>query len=247
MKPAASNRKFKQPHSWSQLKNGDWMVESIQTRVDEWCPKLFGYHMLKLGGLSCEVTSCNCNISHQVNLDESNVLHHVVADSYELPFLEKSFDAVLMMHQLDYASDPHRLLREVDRVMVDDGYLILTGFNPWSFTGLTSFLPWRRNSLPWSGRMFTPNRIKDWLGLLNYQVVYCDKYALFPMQRRQAFWTWIESSLGDYGSSLGSLYFIVARKRTYPLKPIKPHWHFKRKFSPVGVNCKISSEKRNCR
>jgi hypothetical protein len=26
--------------------------------------------------------------------------------------------------------DPHRLLREVDRVLIDDGWLILSGFNP---------------------------------------------------------------------------------------------------------------------
>ena len=43
------------------MNNGPWVLESIQTRLDEWCPKLFGYHMLKLGGLSCELTSCNCN------------------------------------------------------------------------------------------------------------------------------------------------------------------------------------------
>ncbi|WP_117233471.1 class I SAM-dependent methyltransferase [Vibrio maerlii] len=239
MKPAASTRKFEQPHSWSQLKNGDWIAQSIQTRLDEWCPKLFGYHMLKLGGLSCEISSCTCNIPHQVNLDQFNLLHNVIADPYELPFVEKSFDTVLISHQLEYMNDPHRILREVDRVMVDDGYLIITGFNPLSFMGLSSLMPWRKNNLPWSGRMFTPNRIKDWLGLLNYQVVHCDKYALFPMQKYQTFWTWLEGGLGDWASPMGSLYFIVARKRTYPLKPIKPHWKLKRKLSPVSVNYKI--------
>lgn len=173
-----------------------WVLESIQTRLDEWCPKLFGYHMLKLGGLSCELTSCNCNIQHQVNVDIQNPLHNVIADGYELPFLEKSFDVVILAHQLDYASDPHRLLREVDRVMMDDGCLIITGFNPISFTGLASLFPWRKNNLPWSGRMFTSSRINDWLGLLNYQVIHCDRYALFPMTRYRTMWTWLENSLG---------------------------------------------------
>lgn len=70
----------------AQLKNGQWVSESIQTRLDEWCPKLFGYHMLKLGGLSCELASCTCNIQHQVHLDIENPLHTVIADKYELPF-----------------------------------------------------------------------------------------------------------------------------------------------------------------
>lgn len=70
-------------------KNGEWVFESIQTRLDEWCPKLFGYHMLKLGGLSCEFATHNCNIKHQVNVDIENPLHSVIADAYDLPFVEK--------------------------------------------------------------------------------------------------------------------------------------------------------------
>jgi SAM-dependent methyltransferase len=240
MKPARTVRKLEQPHSWQQLKKGDWVSESIQTRLDEWCPRLFGYHMLKLGGLSCELASCNCNIQHQVHLDRVNPLHTVIADSYELPFLEKSIDVVLLAHQLDYCNDPHRLLREVDRVMIDDGYLVVTGFNPLSLTGLSSLMPWHKHNLPWSGRMFTPGRIRDWLGVLNFEVIHCDRYAVFPM--KGPFWTWLENGLGDWAGSFGSLYFIVARKRTYPLKPIKPHWHLKRRFYPVGVNYKVRSD-----
>ncbi|MDF5436246.1 SAM-dependent methyltransferase, partial [Vibrio parahaemolyticus] len=108
-------------------------------------------------------------------------------------------------------------------------------FNPLSLTGLASLLPWRKHNLPWSGRMFTSNRIKDWLGLLNYQVIHCDRYALFPMKRYRTMWTWLENSLGDWASPAGSLYYIVARKRTYPLKPIKPHWRLKKKLTPLGV------------
>ncbi|MBY8236246.1 class I SAM-dependent methyltransferase [Vibrio fluvialis] len=233
MKPARSEKKLEKPHSWSQLKNGQWVSESIQTRLDEWCPKLFGYHMLKLGGLSCELVSCNCNIQHQVQLDIQNPLHNVIADAYDLPFLEKSIDAVIVAHQLDYCNDPHRILREVDRVLIDDGYIIVTG--------LASLMPWRKHNLPWSGRMFTPSRIKDWLGVLNYQVIECDQYALFPMQKYRPLWTWLENSLGECGAPFGSLYFIVARKRTYPLKPIKPHWRIKRRLSPVGLNYRVKS------
>ena len=235
MKPALSSKKIQHPETWAEMHNGQWVLESIQSRLDEWCPKLFGYHMLKLGGLSCELTSCCCNIQHQVSLDLSHSMSNVIADCYELPFLEKSFDAVIMAHQLEYSVDPHRLLREVDRVMIDDGYLIITGFNPLSLLGLSSLMPWRKHSLPWSGRMFTPHRINDWLSVLNYQVVHCDRYALFPYQRYQTMWTWLENGVGSWASPAGSLYFIVARKRTYPLRPIKAHWHFKRRFSPVGV------------
>jgi SAM-dependent methyltransferase len=241
MKPARTSRKLEQPNSWEQLKNGQWVSETIQMRLDEWCPKLFGYHMLKLGGLSCELSTTNCNIQHQVLLDIEHPLHNVIADAYDLPFHEKSFDAVLMAHQLDYSNDPHRLLREIDRVTVDDGYLILTGFNPISAIGVSSLMPWRKNNLPWSGRMFTPNRIRDWLGLLNYQVVHSDCYTLLPFGRSRPLLTWTENVLSNWASPFGCLYFIVARKRTYPLKPIKPHWRLKRNLSPIGANYRVSS------
>ncbi|MGV3003041.1 methyltransferase domain-containing protein [Vibrio sp.] len=244
MKPARIQKSFVQPHSWQQLKNGEWVVESIQTRLDEWCPKLFGYHMLKLGGLSCELTTHNCNIKHQVNVDIANPLHSVIADAYDLPFVEKSIDAALVCHQLDYCSDPHRLLREIDRIIIDDGHIILTGFNPISLTGAASLLPWRKNNLPWSGRMFTPYRMKDWLGLLNYEVIHCDTYALFPVRRGKALTTWLEHGMGACASTFGSVYFIVAKKRMYPLKPIKPHWKVKnRRFSPASVGFNKASSK----
>ncbi|WP_339387469.1 class I SAM-dependent methyltransferase [Vibrio caribbeanicus] len=245
MKPARSAKKLEKPHSWDQLRNGQWVSESIQIRLDEWCPKLFGYHLLKLGGLSCELTSYNCNIQHQVHLDTQNPLSNVIADGYDLPFLEKSFDAVLMAHQLDYCNDPHRMLREVDRVVIDDGYLIITGFNPLSLIGLTRFMPWKKKYLPWSGRMFTPNRMKDWLGLLNYQILECDSYAVFSSPKSNLLSVWLENSLGEWASPFGSLYFIVARKRTYPLKPIKPHWKLKRKLSPLSINYRVSNRGRD--
>lgn len=242
MKPARSNIKRKPPYSWSQIKNGQWVSESIQTRLDEWYPKLFGYHMLKLGGLSCELSSTQCNIQHQVHLDSQNPLHNVIAERNHLPFLEKSFDVAILAHQLDYCVDPHSILREVDRIIMDDGYLIVTGFNPLSLTGLSSLMPWHKHQLPWSGRMFTPNRVKDWLSLLNYQVIECDCYAQFPIQTYRTFWAGVESGLGEWAASFGSLYFIVARKRTYPLKLIKPHWRFKRRLSPIGVNYRLKRQ-----
>jgi ubiquinone/menaquinone biosynthesis C-methylase UbiE len=50
----------------------------------------------------------------------------VKADPLHLPFAEKSVDACLLAHT-PWCSDPHRLLREADRVLIDDGWMILTG------------------------------------------------------------------------------------------------------------------------
>ncbi len=241
IKSARSTKQIQQPHSWQNLHNGQWVFDTIQMRMDEWSPKLFGYHLLKLGGLSCELSMTSCPISHQVHLDVENPLRNIEADAFNLPFVEKSFDAVVLTHQLDYCQDPHRLLREVDRVVMDDGYIILTGFNPISLTGIARLLPWCKHHLPWSGRMFSSYRIKDWLELLNYQVIHCDQYGLLLNRKERMIWTWMENILGDWMAPFGSVYFIVARKRTYPLKPIKPHWKLKEHLSPLKANYNANS------
>ncbi|OAN18752.1 SAM-dependent methyltransferase [Photobacterium jeanii] len=236
MKPARTLKPIEAPSTWAQVKHGEWMADQLQAQLDEWCPKLFGYHMLKLGGLSCELASGHCNIQHQVCIDQYNPLHNLIADPLNLPFIEKSFDACLLAHQLDYCNDPHRLLREVDRVMVDDGYLIISGCNPVSWLGVKGLLPWNRKKYPWCGQMFMPMRIEDWLGVLNYEVVYSEQFAVLPATRHLMCSTWVESALAEHLPSLAGLYFIVARKRTYPLKPIKPTWKLRRQFTPLRIN-----------
>jgi ubiquinone/menaquinone biosynthesis C-methylase UbiE len=72
----------------------------------------------------------------------------VKADPLHLPFAEKSVDACLLAHTLPWCSDPHRLLREADRVLIDDGWMILTGFNPVSLMGLRKLVPVLRNKPP---------------------------------------------------------------------------------------------------
>ncbi|MGF1803664.1 SAM-dependent methyltransferase, partial [Aliivibrio sifiae] len=96
IKPALLDKKIEKPHSWSDIPHGEWIGELIQSRLDEWCPKLFGYHMLKIGGLSAELDSRFCNIKHQVNLDNKNSLKNIVSELPQLPFLEKSIDACVL-------------------------------------------------------------------------------------------------------------------------------------------------------
>lgn len=60
----------------------------------------------------------------------------VQADPLHLPFADKSVDVCLLAHTLPWCTDPHRLLREADRVLIDDGWLVISGFNPISLMGL---------------------------------------------------------------------------------------------------------------
>ena len=90
------------------------------------------------------------------------------ADVTALPIAGGSMKAVLFFHTLDFCSDPHRALREADRVLTDDGQLIIVGFNPWSAFGARHALSaWRRRE-PWNGRFYSRGRVGEWLSVLDY-------------------------------------------------------------------------------
>jgi SAM-dependent methyltransferase len=66
-------------------------------------------------------------------MDAGNALH---CDFDALPFPNQSLDLVLLPHTLELARDPHDTLREVERVLVPEGRVVIVGFNPASLWGL---------------------------------------------------------------------------------------------------------------
>ena len=48
----------------------------------------------------------------------------------ELPFDSQSLDLVVLPHVLEFAAEPHQVLREVERVLIPEGRVIVCGFNP---------------------------------------------------------------------------------------------------------------------
>ena len=90
----------------------------------------------------------------------------------ELPFANQSIDLVLLPHVLEFAADPHQILREVDRILLPEGRVIISGFNPASVWGVRQYLSHLFGApyLPRSGQFISLLRLKDWLKLLDYSV-----------------------------------------------------------------------------
>ena len=193
--------------------------------------------MLKVGNLSCEIDSSACTINHQIGVAESSPFAGVQADIDELPFTQHCVDAALVSHCLEFCPDPHHLLREIDRVLIPDGHLLLTGFNPISLCGLAKLAYFNAESFPWSGRFFSASRIKDWLHLLGYEVLqeqrmmHCSFTRDANVQQDSRWQNFCQRHL----SLFGSVYLIVARKRQLPLTPIKPKWRTKPVFNPATI------------
>jgi SAM-dependent methyltransferase len=238
MKPALINLAPSYPNSWHNLPMGDALRQIIESALVESSRKYFGYHLLRLGALSSGIELTNCPIKHRVNLTRKN--HHstsVIGCVDSLPIAENSIDACLLIYELDFAKDPHQVLREATRCLIPNGHLVLVGFNPWSLCGLFKYLPFNRHNALHQARFFSLARSKDWLQILGYEVtaVHRTVFSELFLGRRlapQSNWlSWCERYLGW----LSAIYIIEARKREIPLSLIKPQWKTKAKFSAVGA------------
>jgi len=142
----------------------------------------------------------------------------VVTNFEELPFAAQSIDLIVMPHVLEFADEPHQVLREVDRVLVPEGQVVITGFNPASLWGARQSLCRVGASpfLPRAGQFIGLPRIKDWLKLLSFEVNRGRFGCYAPWVRTDkwlARWSFLEKVGDRWWPVLGSLYLLTAIKR----------------------------------
>jgi len=137
-----------------------------------------------------------------------------VAMPHQLPVLKDSVDAVLLPHTLEMATEPHSVLREVDRILRPDGKLIILGFNPVSWFGLRNVIA-AEGYPPGLLRQIPAGRLTDWLRLLSLNVEsQSGCYASVAAGRVGSFlrrWKWF-----------ASVYVMVAKKESIPMTIIRP-------------------------
>lgn len=239
MKPALRDNHLLEPASWQDFRQGTALAEAISKQIAPWWQQIFGYYLLKVGNLSCQIDTSETRLSHQISLGAEVVDPLVIAEPDALPISANSIDAVMLTHCIEFQPDPHHVIREAHRVLIADGYLLLTGFNPHSAVGMGRFLPGLGRIYPWQGHFFSASRVKDWLHLIGFEVLAEQRFfnsAMLAMEYRQGRWQrFSERYLRYFASS----YLLVARKRELPLTPIRPKWHVKRDFRATqGVSAR---------
>ena len=173
-------------------------------------------------------------------LGESRIAHRMrvapeghpdlYAQFHELPFATQSIDLVVLPHVLEFTTEAHAILREVDRVMMPEGRLIIVGFNPWSLWGLRSAIGPARGDYPWNGRFVSLPRVKDWLGLLGFDVNagrligYAPPFDSEKLRRRFGF---MEPAGDRWWAVGGAVYMLQAIKRVRGMRLITPAWQEK--------------------
>lgn len=216
---------------WYELPLGQRLLASEQRCLEDILPNLFGYHLLQVGAMAGGILSAS-RVLHRavmaVGEEPDSAQAALRGDPGRLPISGDSIDALVLYHTLDFASDPHQVLREAERVLVAEGSLVIVGFNPWSLWGLWHGLMRRRGGgVPWCGRFVGLPRLRDWLSLLGFEVLSSGQLFQRPPLQRPAL---LERLAFMEGSRLlpGGVYVLVARKKVITMTPVKPRWRPRR-------------------
>jgi SAM-dependent methyltransferase len=143
---------------------------------------------------------------------------HLQCDFTALPFPAQSLDLIVLPHTLEWVDDPHACLREVDRVLVPGGQVVISGFNTWSLWGLRQLVGrvgggWY---LPQHGEFLAPRRVRDWLRLLSFEVTLgrfgCYRPALCSPQWLER-WRFMDAAGDRWWPVFGAVYVLAAVKR----------------------------------
>ncbi len=215
-------------NDWFQTPLGQYLLEKERAYLDDVTPDIFGFHALQVGLPGIDLLR-ESRIAHRMRVDATGS-PDLYARSHELPIATQSVDLVVLPHVLEFAEEPHAILREVDRVMMPEGRLVILGFNPWSLWGLRSSLGFSSEEAPWGGRFVSLLRVKDWLALLGFDVSagrligYAPPFDAEKLRRRFAF---MEPAGDRWWAVGGAVYMLQAVKRVRGMRRITPAWQEK--------------------
>jgi len=214
--------------NWYQSLLGQCLLEQIKKQLAPILSTSFGYYAIQLG---CESSTddilSGCRVKHLFHLGQGHSELDVISDCSALPIGNDSTDLIILMHALSTANDHHALLREINRVLIPDGKLIIIDFNPISLWGLRHLAQSWLEDAPWAGHYYTARRLKDWASLLGFELKQHSRCGyLLPINIQKVikhsripskiFKKWFNFS--------AAINILVFEKNTIPITPVRKHW-----------------------
>jgi SAM-dependent methyltransferase len=209
---------------WFETCLGQYLLEREQNYFDTAVADVFGYHAMQIGFPQYDFLRANRMPLQFCVGAEENVA--VRATPEFMPIESNSIDLVLMPHMLEFSINPHQILREVQRVLMPEGHVIVSGFNPHSVWGVRGFFGSAKGGYPWRGNFISRPRLRDWLTLLDFEITR-DRMCCFAPPFSQEKWLkrfGFMETMGNRWPLSGGVYFFTAVKRVHGMRVIKPEW-----------------------
>jgi len=252
MDKAESDQSIIALDGWLQTPAGVYLRAWEQTCLDNLTADIFGFNALQIGMPQIDALAASRMPNKWLadvrvraprqHMDQIGALRPVAVtlDYSELPFASQSIDLVVLPHVLEFAAEPHQVLREVERVLIPEGRVIICGFNPRSLWGMRQAMGRVSGKyfLPRTGELISMPRMKDWLKLLNmgdsqsYFGCYAPACRTEKWLHRTAF---MDNAGARWWPYLGGTYIVQAIKRVKGMRLIGPAWTKKTATAPAVV------------
>lgn len=219
MEPASAQQR------WLETPLGEAVVAREAVVLHEALSDVFGFELLQVGSWGpAGRLDAGARTQHRCWIaPDASGPGAIRAELHRLPIATASVEAVLLPHTLEFAPNPHELLREVERVLVGEGHVLICGFNPRGPWGLRHLVS-RRHFPPCAERLMSETRVRDWLRLLGFEVGAAQRYFFAPPwaqvlpERSRA---WLERRGPVLAPPLAGAYLLKARKRSLAMTPIR--------------------------
>ena len=204
--------------NWLASAYGQSCLAAEKPHVDRALRQISGPRVLQIGDTFDDYSLCALDFPQLIKVNHDLIaapksVSTIIADAAFLPFDAGCLSTVVLPHVLEGHQLPHQVLREVHRVLMPEGHLILTGFNPASMLGLQRYFNPRG---AYRGHYYTVKRVKDWLQLLGFEVVGSAMYQYAPLVKSDGLRNTLNfiNSVGDRCLPMaGGGYMISAKKR----------------------------------
>ena len=204
---------------------GAAVIDAERRAVAAALQDVFGHFCLQIGQWGpADAFLPLARIPHGGLVADPGATGDCVSHASSLAIASHAVDAVLLPHTLDFEPEPETVIREVDRVLVGEGHVLVLGFEPVGLWALRHYVS-RDGFPPGLLRPLGPRRLGDWLRVLGFEVLETRRllHAL-PIERlTTGRLTRGLDRLGEcLDGRLGSVYLLKAKKRVYTLTPVRP-------------------------
>ncbi|TEA79028.1 class I SAM-dependent methyltransferase [Allopusillimonas ginsengisoli] len=217
---------------WLETPPGRYVRGWEQKQVDTIVSNVFGYHAIQVGLPHWDLLQANRipykGRTHIEYPQAAELGATMVIEPESLPFESQSIDLLVLPHVLECSSDPHQVLREAERVLMPEGRVVITGFNPWSLWGLSDRTPGLDPLLPVPAHLqVSLPRIKDWFKLLSFELDRGRFGCYRPACNDQVWldrWAFMDKAGDRWWPVCGAVYVVSAIKRVAGMRLVGPNW-----------------------
>lgn len=209
-----------QLQQWFTSTQGQAIWRCEQEKIEPLLTQTFGYLALQLGLPQFDFLA-NSPIQKKLIVssfgEESHLSAHpcIEAQAEEIPLQEQSVDLLILPHSMELNEYPSAILREAHRLLINEGRLIILGFNPLHLWNVRS-LYHKNNTVPIPLKhQISQRKLSNWVKLAGFEIEHFTSWG--ESNNR-----WLFLHKNPWLAKEGAFYVISARKRSIGLRLVGP-------------------------